>query len=84
MTGWYVTIGRITYGYTDRLKGRHKATWSGFTRHLVDAGYHPPEADHGPGAVVGFDEHGRGEVLTTKASSPVEFVAAIRKVSKKT
>lgn len=60
-----------------RLKGIRPVSWREFSRGLAKLGYNLNFEDPGPGSVIGFDENGRGVLLTTEAELPPDFVEPI-------
>lgn len=60
-----------------RSRGVGVVTWPELSGDLGKLGYTIDFDDPGPGAVVGFDAHGEGLVLTTGANSPTEFIDPI-------
>lgn len=45
---------------------------------LGEMGYELDRNDPGPGAVVGFDSRSKGQVLTTDAHSPTDYIGVIQ------
>jgi hypothetical protein len=71
-------------GILKRLRGVRKkfdtalaATWTSSTEALRRAGYECDTSCPAAGTAVVFDEHGKGTVLTTDATSPVEFIMPV-------
>lgn len=52
--------------------------WAGFALLLQQAGFEVPEADVGPGGVVGFDDELQPVVLRTHATWSEQYAAAVR------
>jgi hypothetical protein len=61
-----------------RLKGIRAVSWQEFSTDLGKLGYDLKFEDPGPGSAIGFDDDGRGVLLTTQAQVPPQFVEPIR------
>ncbi len=52
--------------------------WTDFSARMKQAGYSLPADDPGQGAVIGFQEDGRGIVLCQGARTPEDYVEAMQ------
>lgn len=73
-TSW---SARLRRRFDDRRLGSAAAPWTQLVDDLDGLGYALPAVDPGPGTVLGFDDAGRAQVLTTGATSARQYAEAL-------